>query len=169
MARFCELLQNLGISVGLQNPYRHRTKGEMVRECSDRNFLEKEAKNTMSCSSEAKARWSGSGPMHCGHCVPCIIRRASLMAGLGHDDTTYVLGDLTARALDPTKAEGSHIRSFQLALARLSRKPGRAHFDIHRPGPLNDYPNDIPAYERVYVHGLQEVGKLLAGVKVSAK
>ena len=43
----------------------------------------------------------------------------------------------------PTKAEGEHVRSFQLALSRLAHKPERARFDIHRPGPLIDHPEKL--------------------------
>jgi hypothetical protein len=58
------------------------------------------------------------------------------------------------------------LSAWQVALAtsRLNKKPGRARFDIHRPGPLTDHPNDLVAYETVYVEGLREVGRLLAGV-----
>ena len=136
----------------------------MVAACADRAFLQRTAKGTMSCSSPAKARWSGAPPQHCGHCVPCLIRRAALVAGQGADDTIYTLTDLRARPLDAAKAEGEHVRSFQLAIARLAARPGSARFRIHQPGPLNDAPAELPAYEQVYVSGLSEVGALLAGV-----
>jgi hypothetical protein len=90
MARFGNILRELGLALTLDNRYRHQTKGEMVAGCADKALLGREAKSTMSCSSPTKARWSGREPMHCGHCVPCLIRRASLVAGLGIDDTTYV-------------------------------------------------------------------------------
>lgn len=164
MARWNELLRRLGIKANLNNRYRHQTKGEMVAGCADRAFLERTAKGTMSCSSPAKARWSGAPPQHCGHCVPCLIRRAALVAGLGTDNTTYTLQDLRAAPLDAAKAEGEHVRSFQLAIARHRARPGSARFRIHQPGPLNDAPAELGAYEQVYVNGLNEVGALLAGV-----
>lgn len=169
MARFDELLRGLGLTIRLENAYRHKTKGAMARGCADLAFLRKEARNTMSCSSPAKSRWAKEEdqrqPKHCGHCVPCLIRRAAILEGWGADDTSYQIADLHARVLDTNKAEGEHIRSFQLALSRLTKKPNRAKLDIHRPGPLNDYPNDLDAYEAVYAEGLREVGRLLDGVK----
>ena len=81
------------------------------------------------------------------------------------DDTPYRIPDLLAQVLDTKKAEGEHVRSFQLALSRLARKPDRARFDIHRPGPLIDHPARLSDYEAVYVAGLQEVGRLLQGVR----
>lgn len=169
MARFNELLQGLGIAASLENRYRHMTKGQMIAQSVDKAFIEKNAKNTMSCSAPNKYRFSKDEsrrkPQHCGHCVPCLIRRAALLSGLGKDDTSYAIANLKARPLNTNKAEGDHVRSFQYALAKLDRNPKRAQFDIHRPGPLIDHPNDLKAYERVYVDGLREVGALLAGVK----
>jgi len=169
MARFNQLLANLGLKGRLENRYRHRTKGQMVANCPERRLLQKEARNTMSCSSPAKGRFSKDEtqrkPQHCGHCVPCLIRRGALKFGHGKDDTTYSIPDLTARVINTNKAEGDHIRSFKLSLLRLKTKPQLAKFDIHRPGPLYDHPNDLPAYERVYVEGLTEVGQILNKVR----
>lgn len=169
MARFDELLCGLGIRARLVNPYAFMTKGEMARQCRDQAFLEQTAGSTMSCSSPLSRRYDPDPaerePKHCGRCVPCLIRRAALHEAFGSDDTPYRIADLHAQVLDTNKAEGEHVRSFQLALARLARKPGRARFDIHQPGPLIDYPDRLPDYEAVYKRGLSEVGRLLRGVQ----
>lgn len=169
MARFDQLLRGLGLRVALENPYALMTKGQMAKDCADVAFLEKEARNTMSCSSPGSRRYDPDPaerePKHCGRCVPCLIRRAAIHEAWGHDDTPYRIPDLRAQVLDTNKAEGEHVRSFQLALARLARKPGRAHFDIHRPGPLIDHPDRLADYEAVYVAGMREVGRLLDGVR----
>jgi hypothetical protein len=169
MARFNDLLSALGIAARLENSYRHRTKGQMVDDCADKSFLRRLAKHTMSCSGPSKNRWAPDVAMrkqqHCGYCVPCLIRRASLVAGLGVDDTSYSIPDLRARVLNTSKAEGTHVRSFQVALLRLATHPLRARFDIHRAGPLTDHPDDYAAYEKVYVEGLREVDNILMGVR----
>lgn len=169
MARVNELFGALGFKFRLENPYRHMTKGEMVANSLDKSFVAKEARHTMSCSAPTKYRYHKDEalrkPGHCGHCVPCLIRRAALIKGLGTDDTYYTVANLTARPLNTNKAEGDHVRSFQYALAKLKSDPKRARFDIHRPGPLIDHPADLPAYEAVYLNGLAEVGAVLAGVK----
>lgn len=169
MARFNELLAGLGLGCRLHNAYRHMTKGEMVRQCKDRAFLKEQAANTISCSSPAKARFSRDEdrrqPKNCGHCVPCLIRRAALLRGFGKDDTDYQLVDLEVDVLDSRAAEGEHVRSFQVAIARLGSRPGRARFDIHKPGPLIDFPDDWGKYELVYRDGLEEVAKLLKNVE----
>lgn len=169
MARFNELLVGIGINARLENKYRHQTKGQMVDGCAGRDLLHKEAWNTMSCSSPSKTRFSKDPtrrkPMHCGYCVPCIIRQASLSHGLGKDETDYAISNLRSRILDTNKAEGEHVRSFQFALARLARNPERARLEIHRPGPLIDHPNDLEAYKTVYAEGMAEVGRFLEGVR----
>jgi len=146
------------------NPYWDKTKGEMVSECADGDLLKRVASHSLSCSSPAKARWKGEPQGHCGYCLPCLIRRASL---LGDDPTEYGLADLTARALDTRQAEGQQVRSFQLAIRRLAERPGLAKILIHKPGPLSDYPDRLDAYADVYRRGLEEVGTMLAGVRTA--
>ena len=169
MARMNELLTTLGIRARLLNRYAFQTKGQMARGCVDYDFLAAYAKETMSCSSPGKTRFakdeSQRQPKHCGYCVPCLIRRASLLAGGVEDATPYQLPDLRAQVIDTDKAEGGHIRSFQLAISRLQHKPQRARFDIHRPGPLSDHIGELQAYTDVYVAGLEEVARLLDGVR----
>jgi 7-cyano-7-deazaguanine synthase in queuosine biosynthesis len=169
MARFNELLQKLGIKAELENRYRHMTKGAMITLAKSKAFIAREAKNTMSCSAPTKYRFhkdkNRRKQQHCGHCVPCLIRRAAMHKGLAKDDTPYAIPDLKARVLDTNRAEGDHVRSFQFALSRLNKNPKRAVLDIHRPGPLTDHPTDWKAYEQVYVDGLHEVGALLTGVR----
>jgi 7-cyano-7-deazaguanine synthase in queuosine biosynthesis len=169
MARVNELLKALGLKAVLSNAYRHKTKGAMVRECVDASFLKAQARNTMSCSSPAKTRFAHDAakrkPKHCGHCVPCLIRRAAIVGAWSKDDTEYQIPDLAAMHLDTTKAEGRDVRSFQLAISRLEANPARARFDVHIPGPLVDHPTtDLAGYEKVYVDGMREVGLLLKNV-----
>ena len=84
IARWNDLLAQLGIPGSLVNPYWNRTKGEMATECADQALLMRLAPSSLSCSSPAKARWLGLPQGHCGHCLPCLIRRAS-PAGEGSD------------------------------------------------------------------------------------
>ena len=161
------LTDAVGLSVSFSNPYRHLTKGEMVSGCADGAFLRKVAGNSMSCSSPAKARYKRLSPRHCGYCVPCLIRRASLKAGLGvKDPTLYTVEDLGATTLATDRAEGEHVRSFQLMAQRIKKAPGLAKILVHKPGPLVDAPDEIPDYADVFRRGVLEVGKLLQDVRV---
>lgn len=163
IAKFNELFEAVGISTRLFNPYQYQTKGEMVAGCKDQSFLEQTHALTMSCSSASKARWKGLPPSHCGHCVPCIIRRAALRKMSVPDATIYVT-DLESSVLNSTKAEGSDIRSFQYAIHRLQNDPLRARVLIHQSGPLSGNAADVEAFAQVYLRGLKEVDDLLTGV-----
>ena len=160
------LTNAVGLSVSFVNPYRHMTKGEMVSNCADIVFLREIVGNSMSCSSPAKARYKGLSPRHCGYCVPCLIRRASLKTGLGmKDPTPYIVENLCTQILATDRVEGKHVRSFQLMVKRIKKNPGLAKMLVHKPGPLIDAPDEIRDYADVFRRGILEVGKLLQGVK----
>ncbi|MEW6657231.1 MAG: Qat anti-phage system QueC-like protein QatC [Thermodesulfobacteriota bacterium] len=167
IARWNELLRVLGIIGRVENPYWDKTKGEMVAGCANSALLGRLIPASMSCSSPTKGRWQGRGIEHCGYCVPCLIRRASLYAGLGGvpDPTPYSM-DLGAHVLDTRRAEGQEVRSFQFAIERLRAKPSLARILIHKAGPLSD---ESPIHQKmlaeVYRRGLAEVAALVAGVR----
>ena len=166
LAGMRRLTDAVGLPVSFTNPYRHITKGEMVSGCADGAFLREVVGNSMSCSSPAKARYKGLSPRHCGHCVPCLIRRASLKAGLGvNDPTLYTIEDLHKQTLPADRAEGEHIRSFQLMAKRIMKSPGLAKILVHKPGPLIHAPDEIPDYAEVFRRGVLEVAELLQGVQ----
>lgn len=164
MARWNELLAGLGISAQVENPYWNKTKGEMVSGCADPALLARLAPESLSCSSPTKARWQKMPQGHCGHCMPCLIRRAALGSS---DQTIYNLANLRARVLNTNRAEGEHVRSFQLAIARLRARPELAKVLIHKSGPLYDYLDQHEEYADVYFRGLMEVGELLKGVQTA--
>ena len=166
MARWNELVKALDIRCSLVNPYWDKTKGEMVKACAETDVLKGIVDRSLSCSSPAKGRWKGRPQGHCGYCLPCLIRRASL---LGDDPTSYGLDDLRKGALDTTHAEGQQVRSFQLAARRVAKRRELARVLIHKPGPLTDYPDRLDSYADVYVRGVAEVDQLLAGVTTTPK
>lgn len=162
MARWNDLLHALGVPGMLVNPYWDKTKGEMVAQCTKPALLKQLAPLSLSCSSPTKGRWKKKLQGHCGYCLPCLIRRASLR---GEDSTVYGVPDLKATTLDTRQAEGQQVRSFQLAIARLAMRPELANALIHKPGPLYDDPSRHNALADVYRRGLEEVGQLLTGVR----
>lgn len=159
------LLEMLDLRVRLNNPYQFQTKGQMLEQCIDQAFLKRSLAMTMSCSSPNKARWQGLEPMHCGTCLPCLIRRAAIHSAYGNDSTPYITKDLQRSLLASDQAEGIHIRSFQFAFNHLQQRPARAKILIHKPGPLQGSPAELDAYARVYSKGLTEVGQFLKGVR----
>jgi hypothetical protein len=163
IARWNDLLRLLGIPGRIENPYWAKTKGEMVRGCSNGALLEQFVPYTLSCASPTKGRWQGHPTQHCGYCLPCLIRRASLASIT--DPTIYTVPNLRAQAWDPQTATGEQIRSFQYAEERLRARPGIERLLIHKPGPLTDHPASFGDLAAVYKRGLEEVGSLLTGVR----
>ncbi|MDP7701095.1 Qat anti-phage system QueC-like protein QatC [Mycobacterium sp. TY815] len=168
IARWNEALNLLGINIAIENPYWDKTKGEMVSRCANPTLLSRLASDSLSCSSPSKARWQGIGTQQCGYCLPCLIRRASLVSGLdtNSDPTAYTVQDLAAHPLSTSEAEGVQVRSFQLAIDRLRSRPELASMLIYKPGPLFDESDaNREALAGVYRRGLEEVGALLANVR----
>jgi hypothetical protein len=168
IARWNQALAALEIDGRIENPYWDQTKGEMVRDCANDGLLRRLAPASLSCASPSKGRWQGFGIQHCGYCLPCLIRRASLVRGLAPDPdpTVYTVNDLTARPLNTRESEGVQIRSFQLAIERLRARPALASLLIHKPGPLFDEtPARQVALADVYRRGMEELGTILAGAR----
>lgn len=167
IARWNDLLSELGINGEIVNPYWNKTKGEMVASCENDSLLRRLASESLSCSSPSKARWQGHGIEHCGYCLPCLIRRASLDSawGNGIDTTTYTHADLKEYPLDTKNSTGKQVRSFQYAIERLRSRPNMAKLLIHKPGPLSDVLHQLDDLAGVYSRGLAEVAGLLDGVK----
>ena len=68
-----------GLDTTIKNPYEFKTKGEMVAECKDQINLSKMLGNSNSCGKRGhRAHWERLGT-HCGVCMPCVYRRASVL------------------------------------------------------------------------------------------
>ncbi|RAP34403.1 hypothetical protein B1207_15810 [Legionella quinlivanii] len=165
--RWNELLQILNIPGKMFNPYWDKTKGEMTENCSNQDFLKSIVHLSVSCAHPSASRYRNGGIYHhCGHCVPCIIRRAALNHAwqLGEDTTSYSPPDIFEKTLDSRKAEGIQIRAFQYALINLNNKPGYLPMLIHKPGPLLEDIAILNDLMHVYKRGMKEVENLLQGV-----
>lgn len=167
MSRWNDIIAALGINGEVKNPYWDKTKGEMVRGCANQGLLKDLSPKTLSCASPTKGRWQGLPTQHCGYCLPCLIRRASLAAAWGAnlDPTTYGSGNLQNQILDPTQAEGQQVRAFQFAISRLRSSPGIEKVLIHKPGSLADVTQHLTALADVYRRGMEEVDGVLTGVR----
>ncbi|QHO73940.1 hypothetical protein ACH79_16155 [Bradyrhizobium sp. CCBAU 051011] len=162
LARWQQLIDALGISAMITNPYRFMTKGDMLKKCRNRTLAKRFAPKTISCSSFGKARYRSLSPRHCGYCTPCLIRRAAIESAFGTDRTLYSIPNLSAQPLEGSKAESEHVRSFQMMASRLSESPDIESILVHKPGPLSDYPRgDIAQYAAVFRRGIEEVAHIL--------
>lgn len=66
------------IDLAVENPYRLKTKGEVLEECRNRELLLELASATISCAHPEVGRWSHESYANCGYCYPCLMRRVSL-------------------------------------------------------------------------------------------
>lgn len=144
-----ELLEGLDIGARLLMPYRFKTKGEMLRECADQAILAKYACDTTSCG-----RFRTYNRMHCGRCVPCMVRKAAIQHWEHADTTNYKFSSLSSSgktsADDPMAAacavlaaEQSGVDSFLGATLSFAPQVDRQH------------------YRRVIEQGLSELAVLL--------
>lgn len=73
LADMQELLDKLELRVKLVNPYKWKTKGEMMAECLDQDKLRELGPHSMSCGRGGRIH------THCGSCLPCIVRRSAFL------------------------------------------------------------------------------------------
>lgn len=83
------LLKQLGLSSQIRNPYEFMTKGEMVRKCHNRDLLLNIVPMSNSCGKRGRKQlfYDDKTATHCGRCMPCMYRRASLVGF--NDNTQY--------------------------------------------------------------------------------
>lgn len=158
MELFRELLRMVGLNTPVETPYRFLTKGEMLAGAGNASVLRAVAPQTLSCSHPDVGRYHGVAPgRHCGYCVPCIIRRASL-AHVGEDRAADYLIDVLRNPPGAGTETGKDFRAFEMALAR--QRDGHPSLrDVLSSGPLP--PEHATDYTAVYQRGMEEVRRLL--------
>lgn len=152
---FKKFLKKIGINNPISNPFQFYTKGEMMINCKNPTFLKSTYGKTLSCSHPDNSRFTkGQKPgIHCGYCVPCIIRRASEQK-FNASETDYA-----PKSIDVLKKSGRDIRAFKLAIERKSDyKRHKLVLELLKSGPLPfDNKNELDDYIGVYVRGMDEV------------
>lgn len=139
------ILDNLKIPVRMFNPFQFKTKGEMIIECADNDFLKKNIHWTMSCSHPDLGRWKGeSASNHCGVCLPCTIRRAAIYKAQIKDTSIY-------RDEYYKDEEASiNLKSYMLGLSQKCDP----YFAIQKNGPIY---NEKDKFAALYHRGRQEL------------
>ncbi|MDX1964945.1 MAG: Qat anti-phage system QueC-like protein QatC [Pirellulales bacterium] len=112
MALIQALLNAADLRVDIQNPYQFKTKGEMLKECSNREFIKKNAHKSTSCG-----RFVRTAYQHCGRCVPCLVRRSAFHHARIKDKTAYKYDDIGKD--DSEHARFDDVRSAALAVATV--------------------------------------------------
>lgn len=151
---FQEILNNCGLKISICNPYRFMTKGEMLEKCLDQNLLKKYAHVTTSCG-----RYGVYNNTHCGRCVPCLVRRASIFywKGSSFDKTKYKFDDLSLN--DEDHANFDDVFSMRMAVLN------RAQLGTSRwigASLSSNLIQDKPEYQDTVERGLIEMQNFLA-------
>lgn len=146
-----ELLDGLSVPVVFELPYRFKTKGEMLADCRNKPFLRDLAADSTSCG-----RFRTYNRVHCGRCVPCMIRKSAFLSWEPAMDTTeYVHRSLA----DSGKASGPD-DPMAAALAVLTVE--QQGLDRFLGGTLAFAPlSERAEYRRVLGRGIEELGALL--------
>ncbi|GAA4699956.1 Qat anti-phage system QueC-like protein QatC [Nocardioides conyzicola] len=148
-----EAIHQLGVSNPILNPYRLKTKGEILAETLNPDLLQRLAPYSVSCSHPEAARYVQKRQGNCGYCFPCLIRRAS-MAHVGWDtdpQSNYAWDALTGKELlDRSTARAADLRA--VINGAFNDRPDR---DILRNGPIPD--GEHEAFIRVWREGLSEL------------
>lgn len=124
------LLDGAGIPVKIVNPYRHKTKGEMLTPYRTANGIGALVADTVSCG-----KWKRQNKQ-CGRCVPCLIRRASLHSAGIPDDTKYQVEQLSDVLAHEDNRDD--LIAVQTALRRRSQRNVRAWILQSGPLPSNE-------------------------------
>ena len=151
------LLDTAELRVHLENPYQLKTKGEMLRDCANKELLYAHATDTTSCS-----RFLQNGYKHCGRCVPCLVRRAAFRASGKNDTTEYVYRDLGRD--DKDYAGFDDVRSVAMAIAEVKADGLESWLGTAISTTLL---GDVAPLQAMVGRGLDELGSLLKfhGVK----
>jgi 7-cyano-7-deazaguanine synthase in queuosine biosynthesis len=150
-----KLINNLGLHIKMQNPYQFCTKGEMLLNCRNMDFLKNNLEKTMSCSHPDSGRVLGeTTTRHCGYCLPCIIRRAAIMRAGFNDPSNY-----RYLSLKQNRTARLNLNSYNISLKKFV--PNHAFLKIQNSGPIT---NDILRYADLYCRGMNELKELLEAI-----
>lgn len=141
----------------IRNPYWNKTKGEMASECLNKEVLKIAMGQSFSCSSVNSASIHSGRSQHCGHCLPCIIRRAAMHKAFGDFDPSEYMDSSVTAMMNDRGHSGEQLRSFQYAITKLKENPAASKFYIHIPGPLDMDEVYLNELADTYCRGLIEV------------
>ena len=151
-----EVSQSL-FGFSISNPYWNKTKGEMAAECLNKDELKIAIGKSFSCSSVNNANIRSGHSQHCGHCLPCIIRRAAMYRAFGDYDPSEYLYSNVSVIENNRDLVGEQLRSFQYAIQKLKQIPNAKKILIHKPGPLDNDKEYLTELAEMYYRGLMEV------------
>jgi 7-cyano-7-deazaguanine synthase in queuosine biosynthesis len=159
--QYISLLRSAAAKVGVRNPivnpFRLKTKGEILAGSRNPDLLRTLAPDSISCSHPEAARYADREQGNCGYCFPCLIRRSS-MAHVGWDSADgYAWDALSGKdLLDRNTRRAADLRAVINGV--YTDRPDR---DIFRNGPIPD--GEHREFLRVWRGGIEELRLWLGG------
>ena len=161
------LLGRLGLPADLRNPLEAKTKGEVLTTCRDPAALRAALPYSVSCAKRSRrGHWDDRTATHCGHCVPCIYRRAALLAA-GIPQERYGLEVIgTDRDWsDPKKGALSDLRALCSLVRRSLDEPQLARL-LRGNAPLPAA--QVAGHAATVSRGIEEVRELIRQLGVAS-
>jgi hypothetical protein len=141
-----QVLRRAGIEITLVNPFQGKTKGEILAECRH-PAARQHASSSYSCAKGKRLN------MHCGRCVPCLIRRAAFDRAGMKDATRYRAADLAG------DANFDDVSAARVAVATLPTR--NVSLWAAESGPLPIDPGERSLCVEVVRRGFLELGNFL--------
>ena len=155
MKKLQELMNLVGLPIIIKNPYQFKTKGEMILECNGQTFMKQNISHTMSCSHPDVGRHRGEkSAMHCGYCLPCVIRKAAFKKANIVDSSPYYDADF--KKVDIAQY---NLNSYRQGLMKYDHK--YIFMTIQKNGPISD---NIDEYAKLYQRGISELKEYIEGL-----
>lgn len=153
----------VGVENPILNPFRLKTKGEILAATRNPTLLKSLAALSISCSHPEAARYVKRPQGNCGYCFPCLIRRSS-MAHVGWDGPAgYAWDALTGEGLlDRQTRRAADLRAVINGV--YAERPDR---EIVRNGPIPD--GEHQEFLRVWRTGNAELKEWLKGASGKTK
>jgi 7-cyano-7-deazaguanine synthase in queuosine biosynthesis len=159
---FQQLIAKLGMNNKILNPYSFSTKGEMLINSSNKDFIAQNSTRTISCAKPGYyIRYRGKSEKHCGHCAPCIIRRAA-MKKAGIDNAADYALDVVGSRPPSTEEYGRDYNAFKIAINRVNQIKSPLFFELLKAGPVPGNAQELKSYTDVYKRGIAEVQALIS-------
>jgi 7-cyano-7-deazaguanine synthase in queuosine biosynthesis len=160
LADMQELLDHLGLRVKLVNPYKWKTKGEMMAECLNQDILKELAPRSMSCGRGGRIH------THCGSCLPCIVRRSAFLhwnGAIANDNTlpAYKRPGAAGNFLQPEFSQYDDVMQCLEAIDLVARNGERRWIGAALP---TSRMGDVQAYRDVAIRGLSEIEDFMRDV-----
>ena len=136
--QFREIISALGMAVAINNPYEKQTKGEMVQNCADKDYLLRVVAVSNSCGKRGMHQYmyDNHNASHCGHCMPCMYRKAALIRET--DTTIYGNRFMTLFNLKGAKVSEDFVAMLEFLKKDLTREMIKRELRIGGMGSFND-------------------------------